>query len=53
MINLWASWCAPCRDELPHYQAFAEKYAGKVDVLGIDFQETRPTRPGSWPARPA
>jgi thiol-disulfide isomerase/thioredoxin len=42
VINLWASWCTPCRKELPQYQAFAEKNAGKVDVLGIDFQETRP-----------
>ena len=42
VINLWASWCTPCRKELPEYQAFAEKYAGQVDVLGIDFQETRP-----------
>ena len=41
VINLWASWCAPCRDELPHYQAFAKKYAGQVDVLGVDWQETR------------
>jgi len=41
VINLWASWCGPCRKELPKYQAFAKKYAGKVDVLGIDFQETR------------
>jgi cytochrome c biogenesis protein CcmG, thiol:disulfide interchange protein DsbE len=41
VINLWASWCAPCRDELPQYQAFAQKYAGKVDVLGVDWQETR------------
>jgi thiol-disulfide isomerase/thioredoxin len=42
VINLWASWCTPCRKELPQYQAYAEKNAGKVDVLGIDFQETRP-----------
>ena len=42
VINLWASWCVPCRKELPHYQAFAEKYADKVDVVGIDFQDTRP-----------
>jgi thiol-disulfide isomerase/thioredoxin len=41
VINLWASWCGPCREELPHYQAFAQKYAGKVDVLGVDWQETR------------
>ena len=43
MVNLWASWCGPCKRELPQYAAFAKKYAGKVDVLGIDFQETRPS----------
>ncbi len=42
VVNLWASWCTPCRKELPEYQAYAEKYAGTVDVIGIDFQETRP-----------
>ncbi len=41
VVNLWASWCVPCRRELPLYQAYSVKYAGKVDVVGIDFQETR------------
>jgi cytochrome c biogenesis protein CcmG/thiol:disulfide interchange protein DsbE len=41
VINLWASWCGPCERELPVYQAFAKKYAGTVDVLGVDWQETR------------
>jgi len=40
VINLWASWCVPCLRELPLYQAYAEKYARKVDVVGIAFQET-------------
>lgn len=40
VVNLWASWCGPCRKELPLYADFARAYAGKVDVLGVDFQET-------------
>lgn len=42
VVNLWAQWCGPCRKELPYYQAFHEKYAGTVDVLGIDWTDTRP-----------
>lgn len=41
VVNLWASWCVPCAKELPYYQSFSQKYAGKVDVLGIDWQDTR------------
>jgi thiol-disulfide isomerase/thioredoxin len=41
VVNLWASWCAPCRRELPIYQDFAEAYDGRVDVLGIDFNDVQ------------
>ena len=42
VVNLFAQWCPPCREELPYYQAFAKKYAGKVGVLGVDWSDTRP-----------
>lgn len=38
LINMWASWCPPCRDEMPGIQAAYEKYKDKgLVVLGIDF----------------
>jgi thiol-disulfide isomerase/thioredoxin len=43
VVNLWAQWCAPCREELPHYQRLHEEAGGAVQVLGIDYQDTRPT----------
>lgn len=42
VVNLFAQWCEPCRTEMPHYQAFHEKYDGQVGVLGIDWQDTQP-----------
>jgi len=35
VINLWASWCAPCRTELPQLQAFANEAGDQVLVLGV------------------
>lgn len=42
VVNLWASWCAPCRDELPYYQELHERGRGAVEVLGVDYQDTQP-----------
>lgn len=39
VINLWASWCSPCRREMPILEQFARKHAGRVDVIGIDYQD--------------
>ena len=44
VVNLGASWCTPCRKELPYYQAFAEAHEGSVPVIGIDFQDTQTDR---------
>jgi thiol-disulfide isomerase/thioredoxin len=41
VINLWASWCAPCRRELPEFQRLADAASGKVAVIGVVTQDTR------------
>lgn len=42
VINLFAQWCGPCREELPYYQALHEKGRGRVSVLGVDYLDTQP-----------
>ena len=42
VINLWAQWCGPCREELPYFQRLHEEAGDKVQLLGIDYQDTQP-----------
>ena len=35
VVNIWASWCAPCRTEMPLLQRAADVYAGRAVVLGV------------------
>lgn len=39
VLNFWASWCPPCRAEIPHFQAVSKKYNGQAVILGIDQGE--------------
>jgi cytochrome c biogenesis protein CcmG/thiol:disulfide interchange protein DsbE len=41
VINFWASWCVPCRDEAPILNASARAHVGDVVFLGIDVQDLR------------
>ena len=42
VVNLFAQWCEPCRDELPYYQRLHEEGGDDVSVLGIDYLDTQP-----------
>lgn len=39
-INFWATWCAPCRLEMPDLEARAEQFPDRLAVLGVNFAET-------------
>ena len=41
LINFWATWCPPCREEMPGLQNLYEKYKDKVDFVMINLGETK------------
>ena len=41
IVNLWATWCAPCRKEMPEMSAwYRQQKKGSVDMVGIAFDSS-------------
>lgn len=47
LVNLWATWCAPCIREMPTLDALADRHQGRLKVLTVsqDFQGADVVRP--------
>src|SRR5260370_14428238 len=42
VLNLWASWCGPCRMEVPDYEKVRKEYAGRgVEFIGLTAEDPR------------
>ena len=39
IVNVWGSWCPPCRDELPWFAALDEAAAGQLQIVGVDVSD--------------
>ena len=40
MVNFWATWCGPCREEMPHLEALYQRYGDLgFTLLGVNVEE--------------
>jgi thiol-disulfide isomerase/thioredoxin len=57
IVNVWGSWCGPCKEEMPLFVEFYAKAKDKLTLLGIDVEEAKvsdgrhfvETRGITWP----
>jgi thiol-disulfide isomerase/thioredoxin len=45
VLNLWATWCGPCRLEIPHLVELNKEYAGRVEFVGLTTEDRAATEP--------
>jgi cytochrome c biogenesis protein CcmG, thiol:disulfide interchange protein DsbE len=41
LLNFWASWCPPCKDEAPLLEDAYARYGDEVEFVGIDIRDAR------------
>lgn len=39
VINIWASWCGPCKSEMPYFEKAMKKYSDDVEILMINLTD--------------
>lgn len=41
VVEFWATWCTPCKQNIPHLTDLAKKFKGKASILGVDVWESQ------------
>lgn len=42
VVNVWASWCLPCRSEAPLLDEAHRRFGDEIEFIGIDVQDSQP-----------
>jgi thiol-disulfide isomerase/thioredoxin len=43
LLNFWATWCPPCRDELPEMIGLANRYKDRLEIIGASMDDSPPS----------
>jgi thiol-disulfide isomerase/thioredoxin len=44
ILNFWATWCPPCREEIPELVKLQEKYKDKLEIVGVSEDDDGPEK---------
>lgn len=39
VLNYWTAWCSPCLKEIPELNAFYQAEKGRIDVIGVEYDQ--------------
>ena len=51
LVNFWATWCGPCREEIPHLIQLQERYPDHLQVIGVSTDEGDPANVAAFADR--
>lgn len=40
IVNFWATWCPPCREEIPEMIELANRYKGRLEIVGVSMDDS-------------
>ena len=43
ILNIWASWCPPCKEEMPIFEEYSEQYKDNIHFIMLNATQSRPT----------